>query len=281
MRRYLRPLALLFSAALIAGCGGSSPSDTAPAPKPKAQSSTGNGELRVGVTAGGIGDAATGDTSGVKILPSIKVGGQSHTQQGVGAGADCENTDLAPAADNLADVTASTLCLLNGERADAGLPPLKQNAKLGSAAGQHSQDMVAQQYFDHVGKDGTDPVDRIRTAGYIPRVGTWTVGENLAWGTGTLATPKEIVAAWMASQGHRENILRSQFKEIGFGVVVGNPRSDDGAGATYTTTFGGIKKPHKVRRARRARTSRKAHARIAKGTASRKGRKSTKPAGSN
>jgi hypothetical protein len=131
--------------------------------------------------------------------------------------------------------------------------------------------MVAKQYFDHVGKDGTDPVDRIRAAGYIPNLGIWTVGENLAWGTGALATPKEIVSAWMHSQGHRENILRPQFKEIGFGVVTGNPRSDNGAGATYTTTFGGLTapttaRPDKARKAvhRRARVSRKRRAQIAR-----------------
>ena len=164
----------------------------------------------------------------------------SNTEQGVGAGASCQNTDVAPSPDTLATVIASTLCLLNGERQDAGLAPLAENAKLASAAIVHSQDMVDQQYFDHAGRDGTDPVHRIRSAGYIPNVGAWTVGENLAWGTGTLATPKEIVQAWMNSTGHRDNILRPTFKEIGFGVVVGNPRSTDGTGATYTTTFGGL-----------------------------------------
>jgi uncharacterized protein YkwD len=273
MLRHTRPFVLLITAALIAGCGGDSPSASPTQKsriKPNAAAPSGSGELRVGTTAGGIGDAATGNVGGIKILPSTKVPGQSNTQQGVGAGASCENADITPEGENLTVVVVATLCLLNGERADAGLGPLKQNAKLASAAVQHSQEMVAQQYFDHTGKDGTDPVDRIRNAGYIPSVGTWTVGENLAWGTGALATPKEIVAAWMKSQGHRENILRPAFKEIGFGVVTGNPRSDSGSGATYTTTFGGVSKvataaapKHKSKKAKRR--ARRARARIAKG----------------
>src|SRR3954447_12608556 len=44
----------------------------------------------------------------------------------------------------------------------------------------------------------------------------------------------------MNSQGHRENILRPEFREIGFGVVLGNPRATDGQGATYTTNFGAV-----------------------------------------
>ncbi len=103
-----------------------------------------------------------------------------------------------------------------------------------------SKAMVADQFFDHVAPNGSDPVARIRSAGYIPKIGAWTVGENLAWGTGSLATPKSIVSAWMKSSGHRENILRPEYKEIGFGVVTGNPRSRSGSGATFTTTFGGI-----------------------------------------
>ncbi len=278
-----RPLALIFTAALLAGCGGASgSSDSSPAQN--AASNSTNGELRVGVTDGGIGTAARGDKRGLEQLPSGTVEKPSNTQQGVGAGASCQNTDIAPVADALATVVDSTLCLLNGEREDAGLAPLTENPKLASAAIAHSREMVDKQYFDHAGRDGTDPVARIRSAGYIPDIGTWTVGENLAWGTGTLATPKEIVQAWMASTGHRENILRPTFREIGFGVVVGNPRSTNGAGATYTTTFGGVTTPapaatpkqvktsrkHKARKARRsARRARAARARKARATVSR------------
>src|SRR5688500_18919292 len=88
--------------------------------------------------------------------------------------------------------------------------------------------------------DGRDVVDLVRATGYILTDRRWLVVENLSWGTGDLATPASIVAAWMNSTGHRENILRADYREIGFGVVLGNPRSTDGAGATYTTNFGAV-----------------------------------------
>lgn len=268
MFRHLRPF-LLLSLLLVAACGGSNRSTpTAPAPKQaRIKPSAQQGVVNAGVTGGGIGTAAQGGPAGIKQLPSTKVQGASNTEQGVGAGATCANTDIAPAADNIPTVVTATLCLLNGERVDAGLAPFKENPKLDAAARVHSADMVAKQYFDHVGTDGTDPVDRLRAVGYIPSAGAWTIGENLAWGTGALATPKEIVSAWMKSAGHRANILRPQFKEIGFGVVVGNPRAKDGAGATYTNAFGGITKVATAPRratARRARQAKVAKARAAK-----------------
>lgn len=248
--RDLRPLLLLALALPVAACGGSSSSTDNVAAKPPAasQPAGGNGELSVGAADSGIGDAATGSDSGVTILPSEPVPGTPNTETGVGAGASCADSDLLPTAQNLATVKTATLCLLNGERTDAGLRSLKENAKLAKAAAKHSSAMVAQQFFDHVGADGSDPVGRIKAAGYIPSVGTWTVGENLAWGSGSLASPKAIVAAWMKSSGHRDNILRTDYKEIGFGIVAGNPRSRSGSGATFTTTFGGVTGAKKVRR---------------------------------
>lgn len=154
--------------------------------------------------------------------------------------ASCPDADVMPSGGNVATVVGATLCLLNGERADVGLPPLAQNARLASAALAHSREMVDHGYFAHEALDGSSPADRIRATGYIPSDRAWTVGENLAWGTGTLATPRNIVIAWMNSQGHRENILRPVFDEIGFGIVVGNPLHADGLGATYATTFGSL-----------------------------------------
>jgi uncharacterized protein YkwD len=254
----LRPLALLAAAAVAAGCG-SSAGDGAPPAAPEARSNAsaprGAGPLRVGATGAGIGQALTGSPAGVELLPDTPVPGVPNTQQGVGAGASCEDADLMPAGDNLGAIRRATLCLLNGERADAGLRPLKEDGRLQKAAVRHAKAMVAKQFFDHVGRDGSDPVDRIRAAGYIPNTGSWTVGENLAWGTGSLATPKAIVAAWMKSEGHRDNILRGGYKEIGLGIVSGNPRSRDGSGATYATNFGAVTRPS--RRATRARASRR------------------------
>jgi uncharacterized protein YkwD len=76
-------------------------------------------------------------------------------------------------------------------------------------------------------------------AGY-PVTSTST-GENLAWGTHANATPVRIVDGWMNSAGHRENILRPQFTEVGVGVAYDAPTA---ASVTpvgvYTTDFGGL-----------------------------------------
>jgi uncharacterized protein YkwD len=108
---------------------------------------------------------------------------------------------------------------------------LRSNSRLAAAASRHSSDMVVHHYFAH-----GDPVSRIFHAGYMSMNQAWTVGENIAWGTGSYATPRAIVQMWMHSPPHRANVLRGSFREIGVGIALGSPSS--GSGATYTTDFG-------------------------------------------
>ena len=75
---------------------------------------------------------------------------------------------------------------------------------------------------------------RIRKAGYRG----YTLGEDLAWGSGTLGTARAIVAAWMHSPGHRANILNGRFREIGLGVARGAPVGGQDRAGTYVTDFG-------------------------------------------
>jgi uncharacterized protein YkwD len=128
-----------------------------------------------------------------------------------------------------------TLCLLNGERAKSGLVALRPEQRLELAAQRYAADMVERDFFDHVDPGGLDPQDRILMAGY-PSINAWT-GENLAWGNGSESAPAEIVDTWMHSPGHRRNILRAEFVEIGIGVVLAAANHEPGA--TYVTTFGG------------------------------------------
>lgn len=132
-----------------------------------------------------------------------------------------------------------TLCLLNAERAREGLPALSQEPRLQLAAQRYVREMVEGRFFAHDSPAGTDPQDRILMAGYPAQAAS--SGENLAWGTGSEQSPVEIVDGWMHSPGHRENILRPAFTEIGIGVVFDIPeeRSDAPPGATYATSFGG------------------------------------------
>lgn len=165
---------------------------------------------------------------GDKGKPKAK---KRRTRRCIGAGAD-------PLKTSIRRIARATVCLLNKRRAARGLRRLRLNPRLSRAARSHSLDMVAERYFAHVSKGGRDVVDRIKRTGYLSSVRSWTVGENLAWGSGTLGTPRKIVKAWMHSAGHRHNILTGRFREIGIGIELGTPASGAQNGATYTTTFG-------------------------------------------
>lgn len=155
------------------------------------------------------------------------------------ASAACANTDQRPGGDvSESALGKSAVCLINKQRARRGLRKLRVNSRLSEAAQRHTADMVKRNYFAHVSKSGSDIVDRLTRSGYIPGARSWTVGENLAWGSGSRSTPRQIVSAWMNSPGHRANILQRRFRDIGIGVVFGAPRSTSGTAATYTTTFG-------------------------------------------
>jgi uncharacterized protein YkwD len=133
-----------------------------------------------------------------------------------------------------------TLCLLNEQRARYGRAPLRSELRLQLAAQRYVGDMVERRFFDHVDPGGLAPEDRILMAGY-PAHNAWT-GENLAYGTGPEGAPAEIVDRWMHSAGHKDNILRATFTEIGIGVAFDAPKEEPAGtdpGATYATSFGG------------------------------------------
>jgi uncharacterized protein YkwD len=113
---------------------------------------------------------------------------------------------------------------------------LRHNARLQTAAVRFSRQMVRERFFDHTAPDGTTFDERIAAAGYV---GFRSLAENIAWGSGSEATPAEIVDGWMHSSGHRRNILQPTLREIGIGIAVGAPTDIGGQpAATYTTDFG-------------------------------------------
>ena len=127
-----------------------------------------------------------------------------------------------------------SLELHNKARGGAGLSHLCVNPILTEAARSHATDMIEQGYFSHDTPDGTTPIDRMEAAGYV---GWNQWGENIAWGSGNKADSKEIFASLMDSPGHRENILKDSFLEVGVGVAAG---SYDGYSDTgmYAMDFG-------------------------------------------
>lgn len=121
-------------------------------------------------------------------------------------------------------VTAENIIrLTNVARAAAGLPELKANGRLASAAFEKAEDMVLNGYFAHTSPAGLAPWHWIRKNGYDYRY----AGENLAIHFFTAEGAHE---GWMASPTHRSNILDERYSEIGVGVARG--RYDD-----YDTIF--------------------------------------------
>jgi len=147
----------------------------------------------------------------------------------------CAGAAVQPASASIASAEGAALCLVNQERRRRGLRPLHANARLAAAARDHSRDMVRRGYFEHGAFDR-----RIMRHGYAGAGSIWTLGENIAWGTGELASASQIVDAWMHSPGHRANILYPGFRDAGVGVATGVPDAEarDQGGATYTLDFG-------------------------------------------
>ncbi|HEX9857685.1 MAG TPA: CAP domain-containing protein [Paracoccaceae bacterium] len=93
------------------------------------------------------------------------------------------------------------------------------------SAQRHSQWMIDTDTFSHTGVNGTDPRARMELAGYN-FTGAWSWGENLAFASlGGGRTVANITAihheTLMNSPGHRANILRDSFREIGYAEVAG------------------------------------------------------------
>ncbi|MFD0884541.1 CAP domain-containing protein, partial [Streptosporangium algeriense] len=103
------------------------------------------------------------------------------------------------------------LRLTNAERRAGGCPALRDDPRLRSAAQRHTADMAAGNYLDHTAKDGRTMTDRIKESGFSP-LSAWA--ENLARGQ---RTPAEVVKAWMASAGHRRNIMNCAYTHVGIG----------------------------------------------------------------
>ncbi|MDQ0299945.1 putative YkwD family protein [Salibacterium salarium] len=109
--------------------------------------------------------------------------------------------------------------LTNQEREQAGLDPLQSYSELSDVARDKSKDMRDAGYFDHNSPNYGSPFDMMDTYGIEYSGG----GENIAAGQ---RSPEEVVEGWMNSQGHRENILNSDFTHIGVGHAEGGSYGD-------------------------------------------------------
>jgi uncharacterized protein YkwD len=155
--------------------------------------------------------------------------------------APCPNAHAEPGTVAPRALGVASVCLVNRVRVGRGVPRLRVNPHLNAFAGSFTRRMVGQQFFAHDVPGGPTFVQRANSSSYARSArGGVSMGENLAWATGSLATPAAMVDAWMSSPGHRANILRRDFRDIGFGVVAAAPESgmEGFAPATYVHAFG-------------------------------------------
>lgn len=134
---------------------------------------------------------------------------------------------LAPAgqaATTQTETERSLIAVVNDVRQAHNLRPLQVDAQLVKAARANSTRLLQSNVFEH-----GSFAERIALHGARGP----SFGENLAWGTGRLASARSIVRAWMASPGHRANLLRPGWNRIGVGVLRG--RFLGYAGATVVT----------------------------------------------
>jgi uncharacterized protein YkwD len=138
---------------------------------------------------------------------------------------------LVPAAHSatLTQTERSFLSAVNGVRSAHNLRPLQVDAKLLGTARAYSTTMIREDVFTHGAF-----AQRIAQSGARGPA----FGENLAWGTGPASNASRIVRMWMASPGHRANLLRPGWVRVGIGVRVGNFLGYPGA-TVVTADFAG------------------------------------------
>lgn len=159
----------------------------------------------------GIGLLALAFTVGLARTPASAIG---QTSSGLGAETSVPQTLTAQASPTQADIPVAVelLRLVNAERQRVNAPPLVLNEQLNNAAQGHAQDMARSRRMSHTGSDGSTMRSRIEATQY-----NWsTIGENVAMGQPTAAA---VMAAWMNSPGHRQNILNPAFNELGIGYA--------------------------------------------------------------
>jgi uncharacterized protein YkwD len=206
---------LLSGVLLLCGCpladnSGGDGLTTIPISHP---SSSDNGDDLVGPPVGdSSADANTPATSASGDSP-VAVGGDT----AVAAAPDALSVTFPGCEDPATGVVwrAEVLRLVNQERTQRGTAAVTWNQTLADQATEYACELIGYDYFDHVNPfTGSTLATRTTDSGYK----YWIVGENLAAGQ---RTPAEVVAAWMNSPCHRQNVLNPAFTELGVGIRYG------------------------------------------------------------
>lgn len=176
---------------------------------------------------------------GMLVVLAVAAPADARHRRSTAAERSCAVASRVPDPTDMRRAESAVVCLLNVERARRGLRRLQVSSHLRLAGVRHAEDMTEHHYFSHDSLSGSSFVARIRRTGYLRRARRWKLGENLAWGERSLASPAAILQAWLASPPHREVMLDPSFDEVGVGAVPGLPHAGgSGPGATYAAEFG-------------------------------------------
>jgi uncharacterized protein YkwD len=132
--------------------------------------------------------------------------------------AGCMGGTTAPSATRAVPVSAplgshgSVVALMNQQRSAAGLAPVSRSRQLDRVAMGHAQDQMQGGFFGHRGSNGSNVHARMQMAGYDACLSA----ENIAMGQTSEAA---VMGDWMASSGHRANILHPRAEQFGFAQV--------------------------------------------------------------
>lgn len=137
---------------------------------------------------------------------------------------------LLPQTADLSTITSSRIVeLTNVERKQAGASTLKVSSLLTNAAQQKAQHMLDEDYFAHISPSGVTPWFWMAKVGYAYEM----AGENLAI---DFIEAEDVVAAWLASPSHRDNMLQAGYTETGVAVATGE--FQDGTSTVVVHMFG-------------------------------------------
>ncbi|MEW1842947.1 CAP domain-containing protein [Nonomuraea angiospora] len=152
--------------------------------------------------------------------------------------------DQAPTSANLTMVRQAVHCLIDAERASAGLTPLTRNSQLDAAAAAHAGAAATLKWWrpgadSHTNpQTGSTPYSRITGAGYCPNPISWAYAETTYTGWGGSGTPRAAVHWWVyvSTYGHRQIVLSPTLTDVGIGAAAG-AADPAGAGAAGGGTF--------------------------------------------
>ena len=125
---------------------------------------------------------------------------------------------------------------INPVREEQGFLGLQASEKLNKAAQMKAEDMIENDYFEHISPDGKYPWEWLKQVDYNYAA----AAENLAMNA---SEPKSLVRAWLNSPSHAKNILNGYFTEIGIGIARGEMQ---GKNTTVVVMFLGRQVPEDI-----------------------------------